>query len=297
MVAGLTSALLFLSIAAQLVAPLPLLLLGLSSGTAALLAGAAVGVLAMAAKMGAHSAPVFAVMVVLPALIVTRQGLLWRSDRKGAVHWYPPGLLLAWLSVAAVLVMLAGAAFAPDNPKGFEGAVHDYVVMILDMLAGDAPQQDRDVMTRLWVPLFPAMVAGVWLLMAAANGVAAQAVLARLRKNRRPSPAYRELWLPGWLMGVLAAALVLAFAGGGDPAYLGRNAAVVLLAPFAFLGLTSVHDMARRQSNPGLLLGIFYVVFLLLSGWAIVAVAGLGLMRHWVRLRRRMSGGSSQEEE
>lgn len=296
-VAGLVSALLFLSVAAQLIAPLPLLLLGLGSGTAALAGGAVVGMLAVGARTGVLGALVYAAMVVLPALIVTRQGLLWRSDRKGTVHWYPPGLLLAWLSVAAVLLMLAGAALTPDNPQGFEGAVHDYVVMAADMLAGNAPQQDRDLMIRLWVPLFPAMAAGVWLLMAAVNGCVAQALLTRLRHNRRPTPAYRELWLPTWLTGALAAALVVAFAASGDPAYLGRNAAVVLLVPFAFLGLASIHDMARRQANSRLLLGIFYVVFFLLSGWAIVAVAGLGLMRHWVRLRRIKSGGSDQEEE
>jgi len=108
-------------------------------------------------------------------------------------------------------------------------------------------------------------------------------------RNLRPSPAYAETTLPQWVSWPLVAAAALSLVGSGDIQFLGRNLAMVLAVPFFFVGLAVVHALARRVAYKGLILISFYVV-LVLSGWAMVAVAGIGIAEQWFGVRNRFAG-------
>ena len=220
--AGLLSAVLFLSLAKgfaagmilSYVAPLPLMLAGLSLGWRMAAASGLAAMAAVAAVAGGLSALPFAVTAVLPSVVVARQALLWRGSADGAVEWYPPGLLLGWLTALACGLVVLGALLAPSGEAGIEGWVRETVGQTVGMVAPTVPAEDRAKVVGWWVPFFPAMVAGSWLVMSVANAAAAQGILARQGKSRRPSPAYRELTLPVWLGVFLLVACAAAMTGG-----------------------------------------------------------------------------------
>ncbi|MCR6628790.1 MAG: DUF2232 domain-containing protein [Magnetospirillum sp.] len=301
--AGLLSALMFLSLAKGIalgallsyLAPLPLMMAGLALGTKAAVAAAGVAAVAVAAGSGWFAALPFAVAAAVPALLVSNRALLWRRAADGSAEWYPPGLVLAWLTAAGLGLMLCGTAFLLGSADGIEANVAQLLGRTLDLMAGHFPAQQREALVKLVAPLFLALMATSWLVMVVLNAVAAQGLLARLGHARRPSPAYRELRLPDWLGFALVAVVVLAVAVRGDVGYVAGNAAGVLLVPFMFLGLAGIHRWARGRPNGGLLLAVAYGLLFLANGWAAVAVAGLGLVRFWtMRFRRHDSGGGME---
>ncbi|MGE5505574.1 MAG: hypothetical protein ACM31L_14220 [Actinomycetota bacterium] len=304
LVAGLGSALLFLSLAKGVAAgvllsyaaPLPLMMAGLGWGGLAAGAASLVGLAAVAAVAGALSALPFAVVAVLPALVVVNRALLWRSDDAGRVEWYPPGLVLAWLAGTAGLMLVVAAALIPGHEAGIEGWLAETIGSMLKVLAPSLSEEQRGLATQWWTPLFPSMLAGSWLVMAVVNAATAQGILVRSGRNRRPSPVYRQLWLPTWLGAALLAAVLVGWLAGGDPGYVGRNLALVAVVPFAFLGLAGVHQWAAGRSNANWVLAVTYLVLFVAFGWAVLAVAGLGLVRFVSGFRDRAISGGGKEE-
>ncbi|HIJ38159.1 MAG TPA: DUF2232 domain-containing protein [Rhodospirillaceae bacterium] len=301
--AGFASALVFLSVLSggavgvflAYVTPLPVVLVGLSFGLRAF-AVSAVLALAVIALVAPPTALAFVVVALLPATVLVRQSLLWRQGQDGAIDWYPPGLILAWLAVTAVALTVFGAALVVVPGTGVEAMAEDTVRRFVEEVGGSLPPDVKTQAVVIWSALFPAMLSGAWFLMASVNGALGQWVAARAGYALRPTPSYSRLDLPNWLMIGLLAVAGLGFAAGGDAGYLARNAAVTLLWPFALAGLALVHRVLQRRSQAGLLLALFYLVFFAMFGWSLVAVAGIGLVSHWTKLRRHPAG-SGQEEE
>jgi hypothetical protein len=268
---------------------------GLALGMRALAVALGVAAVAVAAVASGFSALPFAVAVALPALVVTNRALLWRQAADGSAEWYPPGLVLAWLTAAGLALLLCGSAFLASGPDGIEGSVTRLLGNALDLMAAEVPAEMRANAVKWWTPLFPAMVIGSWLVMAVVNATGAQGLLARMGRARRPVPTYRELMLPEWLGFVLVAVVAAAVLVRGDIGYVAANAVIVLLVPFVFLGLAGIHRWAKGRPNAGLLLAAAYGLLFLAFGWAAVAVAGYGLVRFWtMRFRRPESGGGME---
>jgi hypothetical protein len=105
-----------------------------------------------------------------------------------------------------------------------------------------------------------------------------------------------DLALPPALpMALVAAALAWAIADGAL-GFIGRNAAVILLVPFLFLGLAVVHAFARASRFRSWLLVSAYGSMLVL-GWPVLLVAILGLFEQGLGLRRRIAGGPPAVKE
>jgi hypothetical protein len=307
--AGLVSSLLFLSLAKgfaagmllSYLAPLPLMMVGLYRGNGAA-AGAGLAAMAAVALTAGGFAPLpFAVVALLPSLVVVHRALLWRSNADSSVEWYPPGLVLGWLTGIGLALIVIGALLVPDRPDGVESGglqfwVTDTIGRTLELVAPNLTSEQRKAVADWWVPFFPAMVASSWLVMAVVNAVAAQGFLVRLGRNRRPTPSYRELELPLWLGVVLAAAATTGGLAEGDLGYVARSAVVVTLIPFALLGLATVHGWAAGRPNARMYLAAMYGGLFLASAWAFIPVAGLGLVRFMTRFRRAESSGGGKEE-
>lgn len=307
--AGLISAILFLSLAKgfaagmllSYLAPLPVMMVGLHLGNRAALAGVLAAMAAVALVAGGYALLPYGVVVMLPSLVVVHRALLWRTDADGNVEWYPPGLVLGWLTGIGLALIMIGALLVPDRPDGagsggLQAWVADTIGQTLDLLAPTLTSGQRKAAQDWWVPFFPAMVAGSWLTMAVVNAVAAQGFLVRLGRNRRPTPTYRELELPGWLGVVLAAATATGAVAEGDLGYVARSAVVVTLMPFGLLGLATVHGWARGRPYARLILAGVYGGLFLASAWALIPVAGLGLVRFMTRFRRAEPSGGGKEE-
>ncbi|MEE9318280.1 MAG: DUF2232 domain-containing protein [Rhodospirillales bacterium] len=277
-------------------ADLPLFMAGFAFGPQAAAIGGAAGFMTAGLIGGGLAAGVFGIMQALPVWLVVRQLLLQRpaavagsAEPDGQIEWYPIGDTLCWLTffAAAMLVVMTLTSLTGD--QGLSVLVSTNLDEILKGLAPHWDEEHRASMVAVIVPMLPGAIGVSWLVMTIVNATLAHGILTRLKKILRPSPAYAALDLPQWISWPLVLSALLALLGSGEMEYTGRNLAMILVVPFFFLGLAVVHTWARRVTYSGMVLAAFYLV-LVLSGWATIVVAGIGMAELWVGLRHRMDG-------
>ncbi len=277
-------------------ADLPLFMAGFAFGPQAAAIGGAAGFMTAGLIGGGLAAGIFGIMQALPVWLVVRQLLLQRpaavagsAEPDGQIEWYPIGDMLCWLTffAAAMLVVMTLTSLTGD--QGLSVLVSTNLDEILKGLAPHWDEEHRASMVAVIVPMFPGAIGVSWLVMTIVNATLAHGILTRLKKILRPSPAYAALDLPQWISWPLVLSALLALLGSGEMEYTGRNLAMILVVPFFFLGLAVVHTWARRVTYSGMVLAAFYLV-LVLSGWATIVVAGIGIAELWVGLRHRMGG-------
>ncbi|WP_158044527.1 DUF2232 domain-containing protein [Skermanella pratensis] len=296
---GVLSALLYLSVTAgglgtvilAYLGPLPLLMVGLGLGLRPFVIAVTVAILAVAGFGGPLFGLSYGLANGIVVAVIVRQALLARAAPDGTLEWYPPGLLLVVLTGLGLVGLALAALLTLGDPGGLEGSVRQFLSLAFgDAAAGTAEAEEPlgDLIDG-FAQVFPGMVVVSWLTMAIINAALAQGVLMRFGRNLRPAMRVAEVELPNWTPILLAVAGVLALLGGeGQLGYLGLNAAIVLLVPFFFAGLAVVHAFAGGRQARTLLLMVFYF-FLLVSGWPIAMVVGLGVIEQWAGLRRRFS--------
>ena len=277
-------------------ADLPLFMAGFAFGPQAAAIGGAAGFMTAGLIGGGLAAGIFGIMQAIPVWLVVRQLLLQRpaavagsAGPHGQIEWYPIGDTLCWLTffAAAMLVVMTLTSLTGD--QGLSVLISTNLDEILKGLAPHWDEEHRASMVAVIVPMFPGAIGVSWLVMTIVNATLAHGILTRLKKILRPSPTYAALDLPQWISWPLVLSALLALLGSGEMEYTGRNLAMILVVPFFFLGLAVVHTWARRVTYSGMVLAAFYLV-LVLSGWATIVVAGVGMAELWVGLRHRMDG-------
>ncbi len=154
--AGLVSALLFgvllkasaLAIALYLVAPLPILIVGLGWSHRAALAAVVAGCVALTLFVEPFMGLAFAAYVALPAWWLAYLTLLGR-DVGGSLEWYPTGRLLGWVGATAALSFVAMAVVSSPDYAAFETQLNRLSHAIMDPRgANPAPKAGPDVANR-----------------------------------------------------------------------------------------------------------------------------------------------------
>src|SRR5689334_21595023 len=145
---------------------LPLFLAGLMLGHhAAAIAGAA-GALGTLTATSLSGALFFALGYAAPVVLLSWQALRWRADDSGAVWWYPPGRLVAWLVGVALASIGVGAVLTVGHEGGYEGAVR---AVIDEQLAAFMGTGDRNAqMATAMAAIFPGIGAATWMFLTAA---------------------------------------------------------------------------------------------------------------------------------
>jgi hypothetical protein len=263
---------------------LPLFVGGLWGGvTTAALAGLTASLMLLAVS-NIIAVIVFAALNVVPVILLVRQALLARTGADGAVEWYPPGLLTAWLTglgLSAVMVTL----LVLGGPDDVQAAVREMLAPALDRLF-DERTPGRDELAGLLAMIMPGVVVASWMVMTLTNGSLAQGLLTRFGAGWRPSPALAALQLPAWLL-VLLLLAATATAFGGMMRFVGVNVIIILAVPFCLAGLAVLHTIARRFSRPAVpLVGVYVLAGLF--GWPLLLVIFLGLLDTSFGLRRRI---------
>lgn len=294
--AGVASGLLFLSTIegggllplAGYFVQLPLLLCGLTMGPLSAGLASAGALLVVLLASGLAAALVLLVVQLAPAVLVSRQALLWRTDASGARVWYPLGLLARDGALFVGAASLLGLLWLEWTGAGVDGLLRLLAAHLAAELAapGAAPGL-RSVLDQ-WRPWIPGLVALSWLGMIWSNAALAQALASRSGRALRPSPRLAELELPRACVPAAVAALLLVQLGSGTLAYL---AAIVLALSAALLflaGLAVVHTLvARRRLGTAPLVG-FYLVLVLFSWPLVLVIVALGLIEELAGLRRRL---------
>jgi len=283
-----------------LLSPLPLFLAGLSQGVAAALIAGATTVAAIGILAGFVAAIGTVVILGAPVTLLVRLALLSRplagAGNGAAVEWYPPGLLVGWLSGIGMVWLGLAALVLSGQGEGIAAGAHADVLESLRLMVPQATDQELAQVASLVAPFAVGAGLASWLLLLAVNGALAQGVLGRFGRNRRPAPDIAAIELPRWIAWALAAALLASFVAPGDFGFLAQNLAIMLLLPFFFVGLAVVHSVTRRFKSRTAVLVAFYGVLVLFT-WPAALVAGLGLIEQWAQIRRRSAAGGNAEDE
>lgn len=315
--AGLVSALLFgvllkataLAILLYLLAPLPILIVGLGWSHRAALVAAVTGALALALVVQPFLGLGFFAYLALPAWWLAYLALLGRPGADGTMEWYPTGRLLAWTAGTAGLAFVAIAVIAAPNYETFQSQLRGMTRTLIQVRADraapppapapkpDAPKpdapgagteaptestpQDPAEATRTEVANALAAIApglathGLTVLLTFYLWAAARIVRISGRLLR-PWPDLAATMMPRRVLAVLAGAMVLALVPG-YPGVLGVAVAGALSAAFAIQGLAAFHDRSRgRPGRLALLLGLYLILFFT-QGVALVALTLFGI--------------------
>jgi Predicted membrane protein (DUF2232) len=267
-------------------AQLPLFIAGLWLGTgAAAIAGLTAAGIVLTAARDLMATALFAGLYAIPVVVLVRQALLARTGVGGALEWYPPGQLTAWLTGLA-LGAIGVSLLWIGGPQALQSALRRGLQAALAQSI-DMTGAESKMLAETLATIVPGILAASWMILVISNGVLAQGVVARFGANWRPSPQLAALSLPIWIT-VLLGAAILATMFGGPARFLGINAIIVLGIPYCLAGLAVVHAMASRLARPAVSLVAFYVLAGLF-GWPLVLVALLGLLDVPLDLRRRLA--------
>jgi hypothetical protein len=263
-------------------AQLPLFAAGLWLGIGAATAAALTASAVLLAAGGLIAAVLFAGLYAAPVVLLVRQALLARNGPEGAVEWYPPGLLTAWLTGLGLAAFAAALLFF-GGPSSMESMLRESLTPAVDRFV-DASEVSRDALIAGVARVVPGVVAASWMVMTASTAMLAQGILARFGASWRPSPDLAALTLPLWVSVVLGVAAAAA-AIGGAARFLAINVMIVLAIPFCLAGLAVLHTAVRRLRRPQVPLVGFYVLAGLF-GWPLVVIAVVGLLDAFFGLRR-----------
>jgi hypothetical protein len=252
--------------------PLPLLAGGLSAGTLTCLAAGLAGTIAVVLDVGSVRGAWYLGAVAVPAVILVREALRPVLAGDGGANWRSGGALLLWLAGLGVAGVGAVVAWFGLFGGGLATRIGD----MLGLQPAAAEMASRIV---------PGLGVAIWIAVLAVDGMVAEWLTARFGFAIRPPIDVKRLSLPLWIGPIL---MVMGLAGAalrhGVVGVVCLNSAIVLLVPFAFLGLAMIHALAEsRRGGLALVVGA-YVVLLAspaLLGWRgllilTLILAGLG---------------------
>ncbi|MFC6790270.1 DUF2232 domain-containing protein [Methylobacterium komagatae] len=303
--AGLVSALLFgvllkgtgLAVTLYLLAPLPILIVGLGWSHRAALAAAATGSLVLMGVIQPFMGLAFAAYIAIPAWWLAYLALLGRETPAG-LEWYPTGRLLGWIAATAALAFISIAVLSSPSYEAYETQLQKLAHSLVDSRnpvsrpapkaeakpeadAPETPRSDPSTVTRdeladAFASVVPALAAhGLAMLLCFYLWAAARIVRISGRLMR-PWPDLPSTKMPRNCLAALGAAALLSFAPG-YAGVLGVALVGAFTAVFALQGLAAFHDRSRGRPGRGVMLFAMYMVLFVTQGVALIALTIFGL--------------------
>lgn len=296
--AGLCSAALFLisargaagSVFLSYLPLLPLFLIGLSMGAAAL--RPAIGAGCVLALLGAgFGVMLYGLMAALPAYIFSHHAVLFR-DTPQEKQWYPLARIFALLAGLASALFGAIALFYASDSGGLQALISEALGKEMEGVDPSyAPTLHR--LVHDWSFLLLGCAGWLWMLMIYANACAAQWLLKERGASIRPDLSIRWDVPPKILLFGLALAAVLAISGHDQAEFIGKTITIVLLWPYLLLGLATLHQAVRGLPGRSLLIFLCYAI-LIATFWPVFVVAFAAVVRHVAALMHEETPPRSQ---
>ena len=289
-------------------APLPLFVTGLRLGPRAVGIAGLVGTAALAPR-DADFALFFAMVVGLPVTLLAGLAVTQPRERAG-------GRLLIALTGFGLMAFVIAYLVALGAEGGLRGqavAVFTDVQPQLQELIDQSKVLIEPIKTLLdkiipglieipdlpgnWAltmgTRMPGGIVAIWMMVLAGNGILAEGALGTFGGGLVPPPKMASISLPRVLSLALGAALLAAYVGTGEVAFIGISLAEMLVVPLLFGGLGVIHALLARHPARMVLLAVFYAV---VFGLTISLVVALGVIEQWVGLRRRFAAPGRGEE-
>jgi hypothetical protein len=270
--------------------PLPILIAGLAfSHWAALIAALCAGV-SLALAFGSMLFLFFLVVIGLPAWWLTYLSLLARPAERptpDGMEWYPIGRIVLWTAALGGLLVVVTIPFIGADPETFRATLREAVTAALGPERGALGEIEvTDVILDAAVLTVPPMLAVFATLIQIINLWLAARIVKTFGHLRRPWPELPALGFPPLAPAFLAAAIVGIFLPGFFGIIGGIFAASLTIA-YAILGMAVLHSVTRGVDGRPILLGLFYAIFVIFTGPALVLASGLALADTALDLRGR----------
>jgi hypothetical protein len=265
-----TDSLLRLVLAA--LAPLPLFASGLSAGSLSCVAAGLTGAVVVTVTMGSFDGAAYLAAAVVPSAVLARQAIRHAKTTAAGRTWYSGGNLLLWLAGLGLVGVLAMVGYFALFRSGLASEIASR-----SGLPGPA--------AAMAARIAPGLAVALWMAAIAVDGVLAEWLVARLGAAIRPPVDITRISLPLWVGPILmVAGLAGAILRHGTVGIVCLNSAIVLIVPFAFLGLAMIHAVAGRKPGGPILIAAAYIVLLgspAVLGWRALLMftlmlAGLG---------------------
>ena len=266
----------------------PLLAIGLLRGPRHCEVALAAALLVVVTAAGAATGGIYALVFGVPTWLMVRVAFMAVRHPSGALRMAGPGALLTVLA----FYWLIGFAVAWGAAAGEDGGLIGVIRRLLALQMADAAALTGLTVDSLagWpdrlAPIWPGVVATIWLVIMTVSLFAAQAAAQRLGMVR---PAFRlaGMRLPRGLSIVFAAALALSVMGPAVWATVATNIALAIGCLYFLAGLGVIHGWSGRRGahSPwigGAWIGAAYFCVIAFA-WPAVAVVGLGLAQQWMR--------------
>lgn len=295
--AGLTAALLFAATATMspfalilsYISPLPVVIAGMGWTHLTGLLAVAVGGAVLSAVLGPAYAIGFTFGVAAPAwlmcwLAITRLGPERREVPSNGTILLGIALIAGGMTLASALAVGGGSFTA------YGSTMRQLVEAILRMQTGTPqdqplvlgqgiePAEAIDILVGFFpvvigASIVPLLVGNLW------GGAKAVAVSGRLQRPWVPLPSTQ---MPRAALGIFAAAMLLA-AAGGYPGILGKGIVGAGICALAFQALAAIHDRTRGKPGRPFFLGLIYLIMTITAGWPIPFLAIYGLIDLFTR--------------
>jgi hypothetical protein len=302
--AGCASALMFAStISGALIAlllfylaPLPLMVAALGWGPLCATIGGIAAAVGLGAIFGLPYCIAFVLMVALPAWWLGHLALLGRPVVAGAaagngaapavtvMEWYPIGRILLWTAGFAALTTMAALFTLGSDAAAITDALRRGLLRILGA-RDTVPTSDTEHLIDALVAIAPVAAATVTMMTLTLNLWLAAKITATSGRLHRPWPDLKSAALPPMTLAALALALAFCFSGG-LAAILAQIVSAALMMAYALTGFAVLHTLTLAMKSRALWLSGTYAV-VLVFGWPVLAMVGLGLADAIFGFRRR----------
>jgi hypothetical protein len=230
------------------------------------------GAVVVTLTMGSVDGAWYLAAAAIPSAVLARQAVRRADTALAGRTWYSGGNLLLWLAGLGIVGVLAMV--------GYFGLFRSGLASEIALWSG-WPEPAAAMAARI----VPGLAVALWMAAIAVDGVLAEWLVTRLGAAIRPPVDIKRLSLPLWVGPILMVAGVAgAFLRHGTVGIICLNSAIVLIVPFAFLGLAMIHALAGSRPGGSIWLAAAYVVLLgspAVLGWRALLIftlilAGLG---------------------
>lgn len=298
--AGAASALMFaspasgepISLVLAVLAPLPLMVAGMSWGPLAASIGGIAAALGFSVLFGLPYGIGFAAAVAVPAWWLAHLALLGRptgrdnpSDAAAPqLEWYPVGRIVLWIGAVAGLLTFAAMLMLGTDAASIHEALRKDLMGVLEAAKIPLSPETTPLINAV-IAISPPIAAASSMTTLAFSVWAAAKVTAMSGRLRRPWPDLRATALPPMTLAALFAAIGLCFAGGLVAIAAGIATSALLMA-YAVTGFAVLHTLTLGWKSRGFWLGSTYAL-VMMFGWPVLLMVALALTDAAFGLRQR----------
>ncbi|MEK9671004.1 MAG: DUF2232 domain-containing protein [Rhodospirillaceae bacterium] len=276
------------------IASLPIYLAGFAYGAVAGTVASLSSFVAAGLTGGVFLAGFLGFLYLIPAWTITRQAMTARTAPDGTKHWTRPETILTSVTVIAGGILLLIGVLTLAKGPGLSAVVAQQIDSSVNLIGKHVVDGERfaDAL-KIYGDILFGLGGSLWIVLAVLTAMLAQTILTKMKLNMRPMPNFDLMLLPDWLSWAMVASALIALLVSGEIGFLARNLALIMAAPFLFMGLSVIHKWSREKSHRFFLLSVLY--FLLMTTYPIIhmVVSAIGIYEQWAGGRSRLVAHAS----